>query len=161
MKEDLKQLKRRIEALTGLDDIAGPGRNREYVIARAIFYSLALKLKTYSADEIARFLGRDRTTLLYAIEKLEEYLELSPKMKEAYSQIDQNQFLGESRNIQLEKEILRLKKELKQRSEKTVPKTHASLVELINKVPEHQVEYMHMRLEPIIKMLPKTYSRNG
>lgn len=155
--EDLKQLKRRVEVFTNINNIAESTRKFPHVSARAFFYNLAEKQTNYSPEVIGAFLGRDRTTVLHAREQLKTYIKQEPlkSIHEYLSGVD----VYEDKQLRverLEKQLFEAKAALKEKSRTIIPEKYLPLSDLIKEVPEHHIETVRIRLEAIVKMLPKT-----
>ncbi|MGK0617933.1 chromosomal replication initiator protein DnaA [Meiothermus cerbereus] len=67
-----------------LEEIRGAGRRKEVVIPRQIAMYLIREMTHASLPEIGQFFdGRDHTTVLYAIQKIQESLDTDPSIQQA------------------------------------------------------------------------------
>ncbi|WP_424493929.1 helix-turn-helix domain-containing protein [Salinimicrobium sp. GXAS 041] len=175
--EDLKQLRKIVEGFTKVN-ISKNSRLRSIIIARAIFFEAAAKKTPHSVAAIGSFLGKDHATVLHARKQFKGYMRDFPEFHSIYLQIirmkvygmtdeDMSQQQEECEKqvkdrkkhaeiiLRLQEKISVLKRKLHERESVTSDQSHAPLVELVSKVPEHQVELVKVRLDAIVKMLPK------
>lgn len=74
----------------GLEEIRGAGRRKEVVIPRQVAMYLIREMIHASLPEIGQFFGgRDHTTVLYAIQKIQESLETDSGLQQAVKSIEE------------------------------------------------------------------------
>lgn len=152
----LENLKKQIEELSGLDDIAKITNKTEYVICRAIFYNVAMMRTSFVIVFIAEYVNKDHATLLNAEKKFSEYMRCFPEYRKIYDYLSKNdESINPKKIEEANQTIFDLERKLKEIQQKNYKSTHKPLFELLDQVPDHHVETLIMRLEPIIKMLPK------
>lgn len=90
----IKQVVEQVARYYGIDASAIMGKDRNAAMPRKVAIYLIRKLTTHSLDDIARELKRDRSTVLYAIRKIDRDLkagndELKIAVKEITKQLDE------------------------------------------------------------------------
>ena len=90
----IKQIVEQVARYYGIDASAIMGKDRNAAMPRKVAIYLIRKLTTHSLDDIARELKRDRSTVLYAIRKIDRDLkagndELKIAIREITKQLDE------------------------------------------------------------------------
>lgn len=70
-----------------LEDITGPGRSRELVLARQVAMYLARHLTTFSLPSIGRAFGKDHSTVIHACNKVAQLLVTDGRIASAVQEI--------------------------------------------------------------------------
>ena len=165
MNLDLELLRKDIELRTGVKDITSESREKEYVIARAIFRKIASKDKKVSNSDIARFLKKDHATILHSKKLFGYYMRKNKPFKVIYESFNPSDFLIEKNlnQITIEKlrlQVLELQRKILTQSGTRLKHSHYPLLEILNNIPDYHVQTVKMRLEPIVKMLEKPSMHN-
>lgn len=156
---ELNKIKRKVERHTGIPDISLNRRNIEIVIARAIYYKIAIQT-TYSLTKIAGVVNRDNAVIFNALSKFNDYMRDYPGFRKAYKDISEDKDDTDAIIEDLKDKIFALEKEIEERKFIGVKPTHRPLLELVNSIPEYHVETVRTRLHPIVKMLEKPSMHN-
>ncbi len=158
---ELNQIRNAVENLTGIKDITVKTRKMEYVISRGIYCKLSRDKTNCSYEKISKVLDMDRVSVLNMLKKTDELLRLKPYYNEIYKELGSIDYSfkkdGSDKEsiIELKKELFHLKMRSKNINSEHLKETHKPLVELLNKIPKEHIGTIKMRLEPIIRMLPK------
>ena len=138
----LEEIRNRVEEKTGFD-LRANSRKQKLVTARYIYMNLAYKFTKETYSKIAGFVGRDHSTMIYAIESLSGRLfyeedmklvheELLKEFGEKYSSKTRSQEL-----LQIDYSDRRRKKLLRQinaMTEKELTRVEQSINGIVNKV---------------------------
>lgn len=162
--KDLQEIKKKVELITGVDDISKKSKKEEYVKARALFYLIATKDATDSLSVIGRFVGKDHCAILNSFKKKEKYFK-DKNFLGNYNRLEPENFNrklteAEEQIHQLRMRILELKEALRCKMRTGLKPTHGTLFEILNDIPEYHVETVRTRLEPIVRMLEKPSMHN-
>jgi len=163
---ELEIIKQEVEYHTGIPNIKGKTRKKEFISAQAVFFSVARKKTKCSLYDVGDTVDRDHSTVIYGINNLEKHFESFPYLKRIHDTLmgsdlpieysDLHRELLETRS-QLEATRL----ELKNTRYGNVKVYHKPLYKLIDKVPEYHVGTVKTRLAPILKMLEKPSRYNN
>lgn len=160
MNLNLNTLQKEIENALNIEDLGDRKRNQDYIVGRSIFFSIAKDNSTYTLTQLGKIFKYDRVTVLNSLKKLDDYLEIDSKYKNAYKKINPkiHDLDTEEEVIELRKRILELEQE--QRFKSQLKPSHECFSEILNQVPEYHIETVMMRLKPIVKMLEKPSRHN-
>lgn len=82
----LEEIRTDVEEATGLN-LNCNTRKREYVVARYVYMALAYKYTRDTLERIGSFVGRDHSTVVYALDNLDNQLFYEKKMKVIYDDL--------------------------------------------------------------------------
>lgn len=109
----LEEIRNKVEERTGLKLVTNH-RKQSYVTARYIYMALAYKFTKETLDNIGRFVGKDHSTVIYALETLDNRLYYEKDMKIIYEDLLEE--LGKKYNPKTRSEqIVKVKNQDRQR----------------------------------------------
>ena len=124
----LENLKKQIEKRTALDNIAKKTNTQPYVVARAIFFEVAMTRWNYTYQVLGRYVNRDHATVINSRRNFSKYMEKLPHFAQAYNDI--MGIANDMTNAELlaaHERIEELKRELQHEKTKEIPPTHLEL----------------------------------
>jgi hypothetical protein len=159
---ELELIKKQTEYLFNLEDISKKTRKRDYVVARYIYYKLSVIFARKRYLDISLLVKQDHSTVNNGLKKIEGYLRDYKKYRDIYDDLYGFFYRGMDESdiydmVKLRNIALKQEEEIKLLKENHIKPTLKPIVKILNEVPEHHLDLIKMRLEPIVRMLPKQY----
>ena len=83
MKKTLKDIRKAVELVSGIDDLSLKTRKREYIDARMIYYKIASEITEKSTVKIGMEVCKDHATVMHGLKTFEN-LSVLPEIQSIY-----------------------------------------------------------------------------
>ena len=162
--KDLELLKKEVERITGISNIASKNKSKELIHARALFYLVAMEGGKETLSVIGNVVGKNHCAVIHAMKMRDVYMK-DKQFKFYYSRLNPEDFERDLTEYEetineLQQRILVLNDQLKNKFSTGLRRSHSPLLEIINNIPDYHVETVRVRLQPIVKMLEKPSRHN-
>ncbi len=157
----LHQIKTYLEQTMNLPDISIKKKSDEYIVARTIFYYIALEYGA-SKHHAGTFMNKDHASLIHSQNKMDSLFSKDTRYRDLFD--DACVHFNVANEKQIEKKVTNkqnnlVNRILKERMQDFAELSqdyslHNELIKLLLTVPEKHIETVKTRLAPIVKMLP-------
>ena len=156
---ELEALKKEIEREFGIKDMASRNKSQHYILARAMFFKVARSRTNYPLHFIGEQVKCHHATVIYGLSKFEEYTAAFPEFEMIYKRISGDELMFSEDDLYKKYQaalakIETMKAALQETKKGNYKRSHKRLFEILDSIPEHHVETVAARLNPIVKMLP-------
>jgi hypothetical protein len=131
-------------------DITANTRSRKHVYARAVYYKLCRELTKMKLHEIAATVNRNHASVLHGINNVFKIIkEYNDPMYEIYLDLTREQMLPLREKYQI------LSHKYKELSKYIIDDQYKNIYNLIQQVPEEEINNVEVRLSAIVNIINK------
>jgi len=150
---NIKKIKRLIKMEYGYD-VEAPTRKREFVEARAMYYTILKEFTNLTLDGIARTVNKNHATVLHSLKNFKYWRQQNKYLNLAYKNIiEKLNSLDDTEEYQtineIRKELIRLK--LENFDLKNQKQDKGSIQQMIQHLSEEKIEEIKERISIMIK----------